>query len=184
MTEDRIARDMWSAAVRAITTRARELGTVITVAFIVLIIVSAITVVAADRGKISQHAHPSWALLWHSAHDERYYIDTATIHTDGGGTHAVLFQTGPIQWGGGLRGVDPRQIVQREEATYHCNQHSVEGTSVTTVETIPGRYEYSTYPVVIFVGTAQDHGPREAMWAYLCDRHPAAPTTLPAPARK
>lgn len=175
---------MWPAAVHAITTRTRELGTFMTVAFIALIIVSAMTVVAVDRGKISQHAHPSWTLLWHSAHDERYYIDKATIHTDGGGTHAVSFQTGPIQWGAGLRGSDPRQVVQREEATYHCDQHSVEGTSVTTVETVPGRYEYSTYPVVIFAGTVQDHGPREVMLAYLCDRDPAAPTTLPRPSRK
>lgn len=182
MTEDRIARNVWSAAVHAITTRTRELGSGLTVAFIALIIVSAITVVAADRGKISQHSHPSWVLLWHNAHDERYYIDKATIHADGSGTHAVSFQTGPIQWGG-LRGLDPRQVVQREVATYHCGQHSVEGTTVTTVETILGRHEYSTYPVVIFAGTTQDHGPREAMWAYLCDRHPAAPTTLPAPAR-
>lgn len=173
---------MWSAGVRAINTRTRELGSVLTVALVALVIVSAATVVSVDRGLISQHSHPSWALLWHDAHGARYYIDTTTIHADGGGTHAVSFQTSPIQWGA-MRGLDPREVVLREDATYHCDQHSVAGTTATTVETILGRHKYSAYPVVTFAGTAQNHGPREATWAYVCDRHPGAPT-LPGPSRR
>lgn len=171
---DRAQNYWWNTALHAISRRTSQLGPVLTVAFVALIVIGVGAAIAGARGQFSHDPHPSWVLLWRGAQGERYYIDAATIHSDSAGVHVVAFNLSPVDVGA-RSGLGASQVVQRQDATYRCDPHTVSLTTATTVETGIRSDASGEYQPVVVGGTTQDHGLREATWEYLCHPSRVAP---------